>query len=172
MTLPPTWPALSGLPILPYDFDHRPASMLSSRCEYGLRAALYLAHLDDDGYVSIRTISGALDISFPFLTKIFQQLKDAALVKSMRGPKGGVRFARPTDAITLRDVVVAIDGPDLFETCVLGLPGCGEQTPCPLHDHWSTERDRLEALFTRTTLADTADQIDRFDVRLTASELS
>lgn len=140
--------------------------MLSTSCEYGLRAALYLAHLDADGYVSIRTISDELNISFPFLTKILQQLKETGLITSMRGPEGGVRFTRPADTITLREIVEAIDGSDLFETCVLGLPGCGDDTPCPLHNQWSDERDRLEALFTHTTLADMAAQIADFDVRL------
>ncbi|WP_022835875.1 RrF2 family transcriptional regulator [Salisaeta longa] len=143
--------------------------MLSNSCEYGLRAALYLAHLDRAGYVSIRTISDELDISFPFLTKIFQQLKAASLVESMRGPKGGVRFTRPADEITLREIVVAIDGSDLFETCVLGLPGCSDEAPCPLHDRWTTERSRLETLFTHATLADMADQIDSFNARLAAT---
>jgi hypothetical protein len=36
----------------------------------------------------------------------------------------------------LYEIVVAIDGEDLFRECVLGLPGCGDATPCPLHDEW------------------------------------
>lgn len=142
--------------------------MLSSACEYGLRAALYLASLDEDGYVPIRRLSEDLDISFPFLTKIFQQLTQAGLLASYRGPKGGVAFTRPTSQITLKEIIVAIDGPELFEGCVLGLPGCGEQKPCPLHAAWAAERDRLEAMFTGTTLAEMADRIDQFDVRLKA----
>ncbi len=141
--------------------------MLSSACEYGLRAALYLASLDAGGYVPIRRLSEDLGISFPFLTKIFQQLTQAGLLTSYRGPNGGVAFTRPPGQITLKEIVVAIDGPDLFEACVLGLPGCGEQKPCPLHAAWATERARLDALFAGTTLADMADRIDQLDVRLT-----
>lgn len=140
--------------------------LLSKACEYGLRAALYLASLDREGYVSIRTISDELDISFPFLTKIFQQLNEAGLLESHRGPSGGVAFTQPTDAITLYEIVVAIDGEDLFEECVLGLPGCGDDKPCPIHNRWAEERDRLEALFKKHTLADMAEGIRNFDVRL------
>lgn len=128
--------------------------MLSKSCEYGLRATLYLASLDRDGYVSIGTISEELEISFPFLTKIFQKLNEADLLSSRRGPKGGVALTKPADEVTLHEIVVAIDGDDLFEECVLGLPGCGEAEPCPLHDQWSDERDRLEQLFRETTLAE------------------
>lgn len=137
--------------------------MLSKSCEYGLRATFYLASLDDDGYVSIGTISDELDISFAFLTKIFQQLNDAGLLSSRRGPNGGVTLTKPSDQIALYDIVVSIDGDELFEECVLGLPGCGDAEPCPLHDQWNEERDRVEQMFRTTTLADLP------DVRLVAS---
>lgn len=127
--------------------------MLSKSCEYGLRAMLYLASHDHTGYVSIGTISEDLDISFPFLTKILQKLNDAGLLTSQRGPKGGVALTTSADEVTLYDIVVAIDGDELFEECVLGLPGCGEARPCPLHDHWAEERDRVEQLFRNTSLA-------------------
>jgi Rrf2 family protein len=142
--------------------------MLSSACEYGLRAALYLASLRPDGYVPIRQISKELDISFPFLTKVFQQLTQADLMTSMRGPKGGVAFTRPADQITLKEIVLAIDGAGLFEDCVLGLPGCGDQKPCPIHDQWTTERQRLDAMFSSITLSDMAEDIEAFNVRLRA----
>ena len=131
--------------------------MLSKSCEYGLRAALYLASLDEEGYVPIGTISEELDISFPFLTKIFQKLNDAGLLESQRGPKGGVALTRDADAVTLYEIVTAIDGDDLFRECVLGLPNCGTAKPCPLHNDWVEERDRLETLFRNATLAELPD---------------
>jgi Rrf2 family protein len=137
-------------------------TMLSRSCEYGLRASLYLASLDHDGYVSIGTISEELGISFPFLTKIFQQLNDAGLLVSQRGPKGGVALTKPPDEVSLYDIVVAIDGDDFFHECVLGLPDCGEAEPCPLHDAWTEERNRVETLFRDATLAELP------SVRLTA----
>ena len=150
--------------------------LLSKSCEYGLRAMLYLAALGDGGgdepdadeapdptreYVSIRTVSDELDIGFSFLTKVFQRLNDAGLLTSKRGPGGGVALTRAPDEMSLYDIVVAIDGDDLFEECVLGLPGCGEAEPCPLHDRWTQTRERVERLFRSTTLAEVP------DVRLT-----
>ncbi|WP_263834245.1 RrF2 family transcriptional regulator [Salinibacter sp.] len=138
--------------------------LLSRSCEYGLRAMLYLSTLENDEaaededagptreYVSIQTISDDLEIGFSFLTKVFQQLNDAGLLTSKRGPGGGVALTRAPDAISLYEIVVAIDGNDLFEECVLGLPGCGEAEPCPLHEHWTEERDRMKTTFQRTAL--------------------
>jgi len=147
--------------------------LLSKRCEYGLRAMLYLASMDekadaDDGppaptreYVSIQAVSDDLDIGFSFLTKVFQQLNEAGLLTSKRGRGGGVALTRPPADVNIYDIVVAIDGDALFNECVLGLPGCGEAEPCPLHEHWTDERERMEAKFRGTSLAEVP------DVRLT-----
>jgi Rrf2 family iron-sulfur cluster assembly transcriptional regulator len=142
--------------------------MLSKSCEYGLRAALYLSTLDEEGYVSIGTISEELDISFPFLTKIFQKLNDAGLLDSQRGPKGGVALSKPAEEVNPYHIVVAIDGDDLFEECVLGLPNCDDERPCPLHDRWAEERDQVRDLFRDTTLAELAENIHEADLRLVA----
>ena len=128
--------------------------MLSKSCEYGLRAALYLSTLNSEGYVSIGAISDELDISFPFLTKIFQKLNEAGLLTSQRGPNGGVALTEAPEEIALYDIIVAIDGDSLFEDCVLGLPGCGNAEPCPLHDQWIDKREQVETMFRTATLAD------------------
>lgn len=140
--------------------------ILSRGCEYGLRAALYLVSLGTDGFVPIRKLSDELDIEFHFLTKQFQQLSEAGIVHSQRGPKGGIALARPAGRITLLDIVLAIDGPQLFQECVLGLPGCGEREPCPLHGPWATERERLRMMFMNTSLSEMADRIGKEKYRL------
>jgi len=131
--------------------------MLSAKCRYGIRAAAYLAREAHDGdYLPIRAISNELGISFHFLTKILQDLSQCGLVASLRGPNGGVALARSASEIFVSDVVEGIDGTDLWTGCILGLPNCGDETPCGLHAQWAKERDRLFRLFSRTTLAQLA----------------
>lgn len=127
-------------------------AMMSKSCEYGLRATLYIAARREGSYVSIRDISQELDISFHFLTKILQKLTHNGILKSYRGPSGGVDLARPAKNISLYDIVRAIEERDIFTSCVLGLHGCGEKQPCPLHDHWAGERGRIEKMFRGATL--------------------
>ena len=141
--------------------------LLSKSCEYGLRASLYLTTLDESGFVPIRTIADELDIEFHFLTKIFRQLTSAGLMQSQRGPRGGIALAQPADRITLLQIVLAIDGPALFQECVLGLPGCGEKKPCPMHDRWAVERERVKRMFSNATLEATAREIKHDNLRLT-----
>lgn len=142
--------------------------MLSKSCEYGIRAIMRMALVSNGDFVSIRAISEDLDISFHFLTKIFQKLTQAGILESYRGPKGGIRLAKPATQITLKDLIVALDGDGLFTTCILGLPGCGNDKPCPLHSQWGPQRTQLDALFSRTTLHDMVHDLESFDYRLTA----
>ncbi len=141
--------------------------MLSKACTYGLLASLHVAK-QDAGYVSIREMSGHLGISFHFLTKILQVLTQAGIMRSHKGPNGGVALARPADSITLMEIVTAIDGNALFTQCMLGLPGCGHATPCPMHDHWVGIRAALTDLFNRQTLADTTRDVLDKNLRLAA----
>ena len=127
---------------------------------------LHLAALDEEGYVSIGSISEKLDISFHFLTKTFQKLTDADILTSHRGPKGGVAFRMDPEDITLKMIVVAIDGDKLFTECILGLPGCGDHKPCPLHEGWAVERSRLDYLLANTTLEEMAEGMKQEDFRL------
>lgn len=141
--------------------------VFSKSCVYGLRASIYLASKSRDDYVSIKDLSETLDISFHFLTKILQQLTAADLLESMKGPKGGVRLTRPGNEIMLKEIVSAIDGGAIFTECVLGLPGCGSQKPCPMHDMWEGTRDEIDNVFTQTTLFDMSKKGKEKDLRIT-----
>jgi len=146
--------------------------LLSKSCEYGMWATLYIASLEQEGFVSIRDISERLDLSFHFLTKILQKLTHAGILHSFRGPNGGVALAKPAERITLEEIVVAIDGPELFTECILGLPSCGDQKACPMHEEWKEERARLKNMMSQRTLASLAEGINEHDYRLKDLELS
>lgn len=142
--------------------------LLSSSCVYGLRASLYLAANQNGEYVSIREMSDKLDISFHFLTKTLQQLTKAGLLESQKGPKGGVRLTKKGSKISLFEIVEAIDGRDLFTECALGLPGCGSEKPCPLHDQWAETRDSIRAMLEETNLVELAGKGKEMNLRITA----
>lgn len=130
--------------------------LLSRRCEYALRAVLYLAWQPGGTLLTVRAVSRTLKIPHAFLAKAVRDLAAAGIVETQPGTGGGVRLARPASAIPLKEVVLAMDGPAVFEACVLGLPGCGELSPCPLHEAWVPSRDRIERMLSTTTLADVA----------------
>lgn len=145
--------------------------VFSKSCEYGIRAVIFLACREEEGetdYVSIKKVSEELDISYHFLTKTLQKVTDRGLLESYRGPKGGVRLAVPPEEISLREIVEAIDGTEIFEECVLGLPGCGDEKPCPMHERWADVRGRLSDQLEAYTLAELAEGVRSEDLRLRA----
>ena len=133
-------------------------AVLSNSSTYAIRAALYVATMEPavGEFVSTRRIAEDLDVPFAFLTKVLQGLTHNGIFLSQRGPAGGVALARPTDAISLLEIVQSAGGDDVFHSCLLGLPHCSDMAPCAMHGPWKAERARLAAVFARTTLADLA----------------
>ncbi|TVQ01885.1 MAG: Rrf2 family transcriptional regulator [Balneolaceae bacterium] len=128
--------------------------ILSKSCVYGLRASVYLASKKNDDFITIRKLSGDLNISFHFLTKVLQQLTKAEILESYKGPNGGVKLAKPAHTVSFLDVVISIDGKYMLSECILGLPVCGELKPCPLHGEWSELKDNLRYMMANVTLED------------------
>lgn len=141
--------------------------LLSKSCVYGLRASLFLASHQNEQYISIKKLSEKLDISFHFLTKILQQLTASDLLESLKGPNGGVRLSKSGSKISLMDIVIAIDGNDLVTECILGLPGCGINKPCPLHEMWASTRDEIKEMLENTSLEEMAHKGKKQDLRIT-----
>jgi Rrf2 family protein len=147
-------------------------SILSNTCLYGLRAMIYLAAAEKQhkgGFVSVKKIADELDISFHFLTKIFQTMNKDGLVNSCRGPKGGVALGKPAKEIDLLSLVEYIDGHQRFDSCVMGLPTCGDSSPCPLHSKWKENRAQLKNIFEEANLEDLVSSMSSSNIRINAS---
>lgn len=132
---------------------------------------LYLAWQPEGTPRTVRAVSTALGVPHAFLAKAVRDLATAGIVETQPGTRGGVVLARPARDISLKEIVLVLDGPEVFEACVLRLPGCGELTPCPLHDAWVQARARIEGMLRGTTLADVADGAQRDGIRLMATGL-
>lgn len=139
---------------------------LSKSCIYGIQAAIFVSARDKDAYVSISTIANELNISFHFLTKVLQQLTQAGIMVSYRGPRGGVALQRASESVTLYDLIAAIDGTEVFTECMLGLPGCGHAEPCPAHDHWTQVRTQFTGIAKSVTLKSLGERATQLNVRL------
>jgi len=88
-----------------------PGVKLSNKGRYGVRALFDIAFHNDGRPTQIREIAERELIPMRFLEQIFQDLKKAGLIGSKRGPRGGYHLARPADAISLGDVIRALEGP-------------------------------------------------------------
>jgi Rrf2 family protein len=105
---------------------------------------VYLAQLGPDQQ---RAATGkiAQEKSIPpsFLAKIVSQLSVAGLLQTSRGARGGVSLAKSAEAISLLDVVEAIDGPILLNDCVGEMSSCNFDEDCPLKPVWCDAQKML-----------------------------
>ncbi|MEW6546605.1 MAG: Rrf2 family transcriptional regulator [Bacillota bacterium] len=105
---------------------------LSRQSDYAIRLVLDLAqqpgHSGD-----IKGVAARRGAPAPYLAKIAQALARAGLVVATRGARGGIRLARPPARITLHDVVEAVEGPIVYNRCLLWPGECDPARPCPLH---------------------------------------
>jgi Rrf2 family protein len=84
---------------------------LSRASAYALQALIHMAALKDNPIVASHLVAQARGIPEKFLLKVLKPLVAARLLQSLKGPNGGYRLAKPTKAITLLEVVEAVDGP-------------------------------------------------------------
>ncbi len=127
--------------------------LFSKTSEYGFRAILYLAIYPERQFIPIREIADELGISFHFLGKIFQSLTQNGLVKSYKGPNGGVALAENPRNIYPIDVIRAIDGLNLLHKCAVGLNECSDKNPCPLHNQWIKIRHEIYRMSSSVSLS-------------------
>jgi len=131
---------------------------LSAKAEYACLAMIALARLGLEGPpVRIREIAEAHGIPERYLVQILIQLKAAGLVHSARGAGGGYLLSRPTEQVSFREVLRAIDGPgeparDAVGPVERALASVVEQVR-------AAERTVLEG----TTIAQLAGQIEPHD---------
>jgi Rrf2 family protein len=127
---------------------------VSAKVDYAVRAAIELAASDDDGLVKAEAIASAQGIPRKFLDNILQQMRQAGIVESRRGPDGGHRLARPADEVTVADVIRAIDGPLANvggrSPDAVDFPGPAER----LREVWVALRVSIREVLEDVTLAD------------------
>ena len=90
---------------------------LTTKSRYGTRLILDIALNADTGPVRLSEIAKRQSISYKYLEKLIRELKKAGIVKSKRGPYGGYTLAKPTDDITIGDVVRVLEGTDSITDC-------------------------------------------------------
>lgn len=126
------------------------------RSDYGIRAMLYLAR-HDGNRVKSSEIAEAMDLPKDFLHQVLQGLQRTGYVNSRPGRTGGYQIARPPEAVSLLDVIEAVDGPlDPGECALNGFP-CHWVEVCAVHTVWTEARDALRGKLDSASLAELAE---------------
>lgn len=131
--------------------------LYSKGCEYAIRALLCVVPKGEVRRFQAAEICRRVGIPEPYTRKVFQALVRGGFLRASRGPGGGYELTRDPGAITLLEVIRAVDGEETFDHCVMGLPQCGSEHPCPLHPVWSGAKEQLLEQLAQQTLEDLSD---------------
>ena len=131
---------------------------LSTKGRYAVMAMADLAAHGEGRAVSLAEIAARQQISLDYLEQLFARLRRAELVKSVRGPGGGYRLAKPAAHTRVSEVVLAVDEPLRATRCAGGdtpQTGCmasGEQ--CLTHGLWEALGRQIETYLDGVSLDD------------------
>lgn len=131
-----------------------PALQISRKMDYALRALAYLAGRQGAQGCTLSDIASHTAVSSQFLAKIIEQLAQRGLVRSRRGPRGGYSLARHPAEVSVHEVIEAVEGPIMLNTCAGGDSDCVLLPNCEMTSFWREAQKRLVDVFSRTTLAD------------------
>ncbi|MDO5665355.1 MAG: Rrf2 family transcriptional regulator [Bacteroidia bacterium] len=135
--------------------------MFSKTCKYGIKALIYIATQSVEGKrVTIGEISKKTDTPEAFTAKILGTLSKNGLVSSFTGPNGGFEISdSKMKSVKMRDIVSVIDGNEIFWQCALGLTGCDDKNPCPVHNQFTEVRSKLVVMLESATVYDMATEL-------------
>lgn len=126
---------------------------LTTKGRFAVTAMVDLAMRQSRGPVTLAAISERQHISLSYLEQLFGKLRRARLVSSVRGPGGGYNLAQNAAAITVADIVTAVDEP-LDATQCAGKENCHDERRCMTHDLWATLNEKMQEYLSSVTLAD------------------
>ena len=126
---------------------------ITRQADYALRAMVYLAQMEPNTRAATSQIAEEQRIPPSFLAKIISQLSIAGLIHTSRGARGGVSLARPPEAISVLEVVEAIDGPLMLNECSHDVSSCPFGESCPLRPLWCETQAEMVNSLRKTTFA-------------------
>jgi FeS assembly SUF system regulator len=128
---------------------------LSSLADYAVvMMAAAARHCGASCRLNATSLAEETGLPLPTVQKLVSRLSAAGLIESARGTGGGFRLARPPAAITVADIVEAIEGPIALTTCVdSGKHDCAIEGTCRVKPHWNAVNGAVKGALAGVSLA-------------------
>ncbi|MCC6827473.1 MAG: SUF system Fe-S cluster assembly regulator [Novosphingobium sp.] len=132
---------------------------LSSMADYAVVVMTAAARHCGGTRVSAGQLAEETGLPAPTVQKLVSRLSAAGLLRSTRGVGGGLRLARPPAAITLADIVEAVEGPIALTACIEeGRHDCTLEEACAVRPHWPVVSAALRGALAEVSLTQLAEQ--------------
>jgi FeS assembly SUF system regulator len=125
--------------------------ILSKLADYGVIVATHLA-ADPQRQLTAAMVAEEVRLPRATVAKILKALAHAGLVSATRGAAGGYRLAREARAISVAEVVAAIDGDIGLTQCSVHVADCARTDYCPTRPHWTAINRAVEEALTAVSL--------------------
>ena len=135
---------------------------LTTKGRFAVTAMVDLAMRGGRSPVTLLGISERQKISLSYLEQLFGKLRRNKIVDSVRGPGGGYCLARPSDKITIADIVLAVDEP-LDATKCGGKGNCHDERQCLTHNLWMGLNEKIYGYLASVTLQGLVDSQGKGD---------
>ena len=134
---------------------------ISTRGQYGTRALLDLALHQDETPVLLKDIARRQQISVQYLEHLITPLIAVGILRSTRGPGGGVSLARSPKEIRLDEVIQLLEGSITLVECVTNPEVCTRSEFCVTRDVWGELKNVINQVLESTTLQDLVERQKR-----------
>ncbi len=126
---------------------------LSSLADYAVVMMSACARHCGQARLNTLLLAEETGIPQPTVQKLVSKLSHAGLLRSVRGAGGGFKLARPAAAVTLADIIEAIEGPIAMTSCVdTGKHDCGLEGSCKVQPHWPVVNDAVRGALANINL--------------------
>ncbi|WP_375291193.1 SUF system Fe-S cluster assembly regulator [Qipengyuania sp.] len=132
---------------------------LSNLADYAVVTMCAAARHCGGARTSAGDLAAETGLPAPTVQKLVSRLTGAGLLRSVRGAGGGLQLARPAAAITLADIVEAVEGPIALTACVDG-EGCKVDQDCRVRAHWPMVNAALRGALAAIPLTQLAREIE------------
>lgn len=127
--------------------------ILSKLADYGVIVATHLA-AHPERQATAAVVATETRLPTATVAKVLKALAHADLVTATRGAGGGYRLARRANAISVAEVVAAIDGDIGLTQCSIHAADCDRTTYCPTRPHWTAINRAVSAALEAVSLSD------------------
>jgi Rrf2 family protein len=136
---------------------------VTRQADYALRAVTEIARLPEGERIATAAIAAQQNIPLPFLAKIVSQLVVRGILETVRGASGGVSLARAADAISMKEIIEAIDGPISLNRCTRDPSVCEQIESCPFCEIFVDAQLALATRLAETTLQDMVIRVEQLE---------
>jgi len=127
---------------------------LTSKGRYAVSAMVDLAGHQNEGPITLATISERQFISLSYLEQLFRKLREGGLVESIRGPGGGYLLAKSANEIKISDIMHAVNETIQTTMCKSEEVGCHRGSRCDTHNLWTALGHHINFFLETVTIQD------------------